>query len=346
MTHSIDLRSDTVTLPSPEMKDAMLSAPLGDDVYGEDPTTNQFQEQMAGRFGMEAALFVPTGVMGNQLALKAWTHPGDEVIVERESHIFNYETAAPSLMSGVQLNTVPTRRGVFALDDLERAIRPPEYYYPKTSLVCIENTHNRYGGTLYGIERIRDLQRFCGDRGLRLHLDGARIWNAHIATTTPLNAYGDCVDSISICFSKGLGAPMGSMLLGPRDFIARAHKFRKIFGGGMRQTGMMAAAAQYAVEHHLPLLADDHRRARMLAEAVHRCEAFFVDASLVQTNMVLLDFSKSAVSARRAQELLGQHGIRIGMGMGETLRAVTHLDLGDDDLEQAIRMFHKLFPVS
>ncbi|MBN1447183.1 MAG: aminotransferase class I/II-fold pyridoxal phosphate-dependent enzyme [Bacteroidetes bacterium] len=341
-----DLRSDTVTQPTAGMKEAMISAPLGDDVYGEDPTTNLFQEEMAALFGMEAGLFVPTGVLANQLALKAWTQPGDEVIVERESHIFNYETAAPALMSGVQLNTVVTRRGVFALDDLVRAIRPPEYYYPKTTLVCIENTHNRFGGTLYGIERIRELQRFCHERSLHLHLDGARIWNAHIATGTTLQAYGEAVDSLSICFSKGLGAPMGSMLLGPRSFIDRAHTFRKIFGGGMRQTGIVAAAAQYAVAHHLAGLAKDHARARGLAEALQRCEAFFVDESRVQTNMVLLDFSTSAISAQKAQKMLEQHGVRIGMGMGNVLRAVTHRDLTDADLHRAIDVFHKLFPSS
>lgn len=343
---TIDLRSDTVTLPTPEMKEAMLSAPLGDDVYGEDPTTNAFQKEMAGHFGMEAGLFVPTGVLGNQLALKAWTQPGEEVIVERESHIFNYETSAPALMSAVQLNTVPTRRGVFALDDLALAIRPPEYYYPRTSLVCIENTHNRYGGTLYGIERIREVQRFCAERNLRLHLDGARIWNAHVATGTTLQEYGQAVDSISICFSKGLGAPMGSMLLGPRDFIERAHKFRKIFGGGMRQTGIVAAAARHAVKHHLPLLVKDHERARMFAEGLQRREGFFVDESRVQTNMVLLDFTASALSTNRVMQLLADNGILIGMGMGRTLRAVTHLGLSDDDIRQAIDVFHKLFPTS
>ena len=343
---TIDLRSDTVTLPTRKMKEAMLTAPLGDDVYGEDPTTNTFQQEMADLFGMETGLFVPTGVLGNQLALKSWTQPGDEVIVERESHIFNYETAAPALMSAVQLNTVPTKRGVFALDDLDAAIRPDEYYYPRTSLVCIENTHNRYGGTLYGIERIRELRRFCAERDLRLHLDGARIWNAHIATGTALREYGTAVDSISICFSKGLGAPMGSMLLGPRDFIARAHRFRKIFGGGMRQTGIMAAAAQHAVRHHLPLLAKDHDRARLLAESLQRCEGFFVDESRVQTNMVLLDFSGSALSPVNAMQRLAESGVMIGMGMGRALRAVTHIDISDEDLQHAIDVFHKLFPVS
>ena len=342
-TTRIDLRSDTVTLPTAGMKDAMMRAPLGDDVYGEDPTVNLLQQSMAERFGMEAGLFVPTGVMSNQLAIKAWTSPGDEVIVDAESHIFNYETAAPSMMSAVQLHTIPSALGVFDLDEVNRAIRPGEYYYPRTTLVCIENTHNRYGGTLYPVEHMRPLREFCEDRKLRLHLDGARIWNAHIASGTPLAEYGSTVDSISICFSKGLGAPVGSMLLGPADMIARAHKYRKIFGGGMRQAGMLAAAAQHAVDHHLPLLADDHRRARALADALRTCSGFTVDLDRVQTNMVLLDFSTSAMRATEAQRLLAGEGIVIGMGMGDMLRAVLHIDLDDAAVDRAINVFHRLF---
>ncbi|MCB2204217.1 aminotransferase class I/II-fold pyridoxal phosphate-dependent enzyme [bacterium] len=339
----IDLRSDTVTIPTPEMKTAMIAAPLGDDVYGEDPTVNRLQKSMAALFGMEAGLFVPTGVMSNQIGIKAWTQSGDEVIVERESHIFNYETAAPSMMSAVQLHTVGSDLGVFALEDVEAAIRPGEYYYPRTSLVCIENTHNRYGGTLYPIEDMRALSQFCADRDLRLHLDGARIWNAHAATGTPLSAYGEVVDSVSICFSKGLGAPVGSMLLGPADFIARAHKYRKIFGGGMRQSGMLAAAAQYAIEHHLPLLARDHARARTLAEGLADIDAFTVDIERVQSNMVLLDFTGAAMRAGEAQAKLAEEGIRIGMGMGDMLRAVVHIDLNDDDITRALEIFHRVF---
>jgi threonine aldolase len=340
---TIDIRSDTVTLPSREMKEAMCSAPLGDDVYGEDPSVNALQETMAALFGMEAGLFVPTGVMSNQLAIKAWTKPGDEVIVEKESHIFNYETAAPSMMSAVQLHTVASDFGVFSLDDVERAIRPGEYYYPRTSLVCIENTHNRYGGTLYPLERIRELQAFCAERNLRLHLDGARIWNAHASSGTALLEYGRSVDSISICFSKGLGAPVGSMLLGPQALITSAHKYRKIFGGGMRQAGMLAAAAQFAVREHLPMLREDHARARVLAEALQSCNVFSVDPSRVQSNMVLLDFTGSAMRAAKAQELLAAEGILIGMGMGDMLRAVMHLDLDDGAIDRVIAVFHKLF---
>jgi threonine aldolase len=339
----IDLRSDTVTQPTAAMKNAMCAAPLGDDVYGEDPTINRLQEEMAARFGKEAGLFVPTGVMSNQLAIKAWTAPGDEVIVEKESHIFNYETAAPAMMSAVQLHPVAGALGVLTPEDVEPAIRPDAYYYPRTSLVCIENTHNRMGGTLYPLEAMEALHVFCRSRNIPLHLDGARIWNAHIATGTSLAAFGSAVDSISICFSKGLGAPVGSMLLGPRDLITRAHKYRKIYGGGMRQAGMLAAAARHAVEHHLPLLADDHRRARSFAASLSQCGAFRIDQEKVQSNMVLLDFSASAMRAADAQLRLKKAGIDIGMGMGDMLRAVFHLDLDDDALERAVSTFTTLF---
>jgi len=334
----IDLRSDTLTKPSTDMLRAMSSAPVGDDVYGEDPTVNLFQERMASLFGMEAGLFVPTGVMSNQLAIKAWTSPGDEVIVERESHIFNYETAAPSMMSAVQLCTVDASLGVLEPDTVRAAVRPTEYYYPVTSLVCIENTHNRFGGTLYPLETMGELHATTKALGIALHLDGARIWNAHIASGTSLRDYGCVVDSISICFSKGLGAPVGSMLLGPASMIARAHKYRKIFGGGMRQAGVLAAAAHFAVENNLSKLARDHERARGFAEAIMHSATFSVDLQRVQSNMVLLDFSESDIAAGVAQQRLEKHGVRTGMGMGECLRAVFHLDLTDEDVDEAIHV--------
>jgi threonine aldolase len=333
---AVDLRSDTVTRPTQGMYEAMVTSPVGDDVYGEDPTVNQLQLDMAALFGMEAGLFVPTGVLSNQLAIKAWTKAGDEVIVEEESHIFNYETAAPSMMSAVQLRTVRGSMGVLDPADVVEAIRPPEYYYPDTALVCIENTHNRCGGTLYPIEALRDLSTECRARKLPLHLDGARIWNAHIASGTPLAEYGHAVDSISICFSKGLGAPVGSMLLGPAEFIIRAHKFRKIFGGGMRQAGVLAAAASYGVRAHLPLLEMDHRRARRFADSLGHCTQVRIDRARVQSNMVLLDFSDSELRPEAVQQSLLEQGVLIGMGMGHNLRAVFHIGLSDEDVDRAI----------
>lgn len=339
----IDLRSDTVTRPTPAMLEAMLRAPVGDDVYAEDPSINALQDSLAEVFGKERGLFVPTGVMGNQLAIRAWTNPGDEVIVERESHIFNYETGAPAMMSAVQLHPVDGVDGVPTLEALEAALRPPEYYYPRSALVCLENTHNRAGGTVYPLAELEAASVLCRSRGIPLHLDGARIWNAHVASGVSLRAYGDLVDTINVCFSKGLGAPVGSMLLGPADVITRAHKARKIFGGGMRQAGILAAAAAHAVTHHLPLLAHDHARARRFAAAVSDCAAFRTDPAAVQTNMVLLDFAGSDVSAAEARELLSDKGIAIGMGRASMLRAVFHLDVGDEDTDEAIAAVRALF---
>lgn len=339
----IDLRSDTVTQPTTAMKQAMCAAPLGDDVYGEDPTVNGLQDDMAALFGKEAGLFVPTGVMSNQLAIKAWTQPGDEVIVEKECHIFNYETAAPAMMSAVQLHPVAGDRGVLTVEDVEAVIRPDAYYYPRSTLLCIENTHNRMGGTLFPVDVMHALHAFCRERSIGLHLDGARIWNAHVAAGTSLREFGDAVDSISICFSKGLGAPIGSMLLGTKTLITRAHKFRKIYGGGMRQAGMLAAAARFAVEHHLPLLAGDHAHARRFAQALSDRASFHIDHDRVQSNMVLLDFTDSTMSATEAQAMLHDAGIAIGMGMGNTLRAVFHLDIDDAALDQSITTFTTLF---
>jgi threonine aldolase len=335
-SHPIDLRSDTVTRPTPGMYEAMVTAPVGDDVYGEDPSVNQLQHDMTELFGMEAGLFVPTGVMSNQLAIKAWTRAGDEVIVEEESHIFNYETAAPSMMSAVQLRTVRGALGILDPGHVVDAIRPTDYYYPKTALVCIENTHNRCGGTLYPIQAMRELSVVCRERNLPLHLDGARIWNAHIASGTPLAEFGGAVDSISICFSKGLGAPVGSMLLGPSELIARAHKYRKIFGGGMRQAGVLAAAAAYAVREHLALLNLDHLRAGRFAEALCDSAHVLVDRTRVQSNMVLLDFSASDLHPEAVRQSLREQGVLIGMGMGRTLRAVFHIGLSDADVDRAI----------
>lgn len=335
----IDLRSDTVTRPTKEMRHIMASAEVGDDVYGEDPVVNSLQAEMATLFGKEAGLFVPSGSMGNQLALKAWTQPGDEVICEAEAHIFHYETVGPSIISGVQLHPVTSRRGAMHPDHVRAAIRPPEYYYPRTRLVCMENTHNRHGGSVISLDEMQAVADVAHDAGLAVHLDGARIWNAHAATGIPLHDYAAPVDSINICFSKGLGAPVGSMLLGPADMIARAHRFRKVLGGAMRQIGVLAAAAAHAVASHLPLLADDHRRAQRFAEALEHAGDWRIDRSLVETNMVLLDFSDAHMTPAEAQRRLADRGVLIGMGRGTSLRAVFHLDITDADLDTAIDIF-------
>jgi threonine aldolase len=334
----IDLRSDTVTRPTKAMRAVMAAAEVGDDVYGEDPAVNRLQERMAQLFGKEAGLFVPTGTMSNQLAIKAHTAPGEEVIVEYGCHSFQYETGAPSVIAQVQLHTLKGERGVLDPTETVRAIRPPAYYYPRTALVCIENTHNKAGGCVYPIADIRALRSALAPHAIPLHLDGARIWNAHAATGTPFAEYGAEVDSLSVCFSKGLGAPVGSMLLGTKELIQRAHKYRKMYGGGMRQAGVLAAAAEYAFDHHLARLRHDHEHARYFARELAACATFSIDQARVQTNMVMLDFSASAVTADEAQRKLHEAGILIGQAGPGILRAVFHLDVTSDEVTRAVHI--------
>ncbi len=340
----IDLRSDTVTRPDADMLRAMSTAEVGDDVYGEDPTTNALQERVAAMFGKEAGLFVPSGSMSNQLAIRAHTQPGDEVIVEGECHIFHYETAGPAVLSGVQLHHVRGSNGVMRVEDVEAAIRPSEYYFARTRLVCLENTHNRAGGTIHPLEVMQDVRELATHRGLAVHIDGARIWNAHVATGIPFSDYGACCDTMSVCFSKGLGAPVGSMLLGSREFITHAHRFRKVFGGAMRQIGVLTAACNHAIDHNLPRLAADHEHAHLLATELQDRATFHVDIGRVHTNMVFLDFTHSTMSPVQAQELLFSHGILAGQGGNNTVRLVFHLDISREMTERAISIIRTLFP--
>lgn len=331
----IDLRSDTITKPSNAMRQAIANAEVGDDVFGEDPTVNLLQEKVAKLFEKEAGLFVPSGVMANQIAIKSHTQGGDEVIVEYESHIIQYETAAPSILSSVQLMPVKGDYGIMQTHDVLNAIRPSAYYFPKTSLVCLENTHNRAGGTIYPIDLIKEISDAVHERGINLHLDGARIWNASVATGIPLYEYARYVDSISVCFSKGLGAPVGSMLLGDKEFITRAHRYRKIFGGGMRQAGILAAACLYAVDHNIDRLAEDHGNAKRFSELLSDCTAFTINHNLVQTNMVMLDFTRSLITPIEALEKIQNAGVLLIPGSSTALRAVTHLDVTRTDVEEA-----------
>ncbi len=331
----IDLRSDTITKPSNAMRQAIANAEVGDDVFGEDPTVNLLQERVSKLFEKEAGLFVPSGVMANQIAIKSHTQSGDEVIVEYESHIIQYETAAPSILSSVQLMPVKGQYGIIQPHDVLNAIRPSAYYFPKTSLVCLENTHNRAGGTIYPIDLMMKISNTLHERGIKLHLDGARIWNASVATGIPLYEYARYVDSISVCFSKGLGAPVGSMLLGDKEIITRAHKYRKIFGGGMRQAGILAAACLYAVDHNIERLAEDHTNAKRFAELLSDCSAFTINHNLVQTNMVMLDFTHSQITPVEALEKIQNAGVLLIPGSSTTLRAVTHLDVTRTDVEEA-----------
>lgn len=331
----IDLRSDTVTKPSPAMRKAMAEAEVGDDVFGEDPTVNRLQEKIALLLGKEAALFVPSGVMANQLAIKVLTQPGDEVIVESGSHIFNYETAAPSVISHVQIATVPGRRGILQVDDLVPAIRSSAYYMPRTSLICLENTHNKAGGTIYPLEEIRNISRFAKERRMALHLDGARLWNASVATGIPPNEYAAHADTVSVCFSKGLGAPVGSALAGTKEMIEMARKYRKILGGGMRQAGILAAGALYALEHNIERLREDHEKARMFAREVSSIPGFEVDMEAVQTNIVIMEVAKTGKTPAQLLETLRTKGVLLTEMSHTALRAVMHMDVTMNEVNEA-----------
>jgi threonine aldolase len=331
----IDLRSDTVTKPSHEMREAMLTAEVGDDVYGEDPTVNRLQERVAEILGKEAALFVPSGVMANQLGIKVQTQPGDEVIVESESHIFNYETAGAAFLSNVQLCTVKGNSGILKSEQIAQAIRSTVYYNPKTSLICLENTHNKAGGTIYPLEEIRKTHDLARSKKLALHLDGARLWNASVATGIAPKEYARFFDTVSVCFSKGLGAPVGSALTGTREKIDMARKFRKIFGGGMRQIGILAAGALFAIEHNIERLKEDHDKAKWLAKDLSTLPGISLDLDSVQTNIIIFSMSGRSESAVKLISKLKAKGILISeMGIS-TLRMVTHLDVSMDQIKRA-----------
>lgn len=343
MIRLIDLRSDTFTKPSPAMREAIAHAEVGDDVFGEDPTVNRLQEKVASMLGMEAALFVASGTMGNQVAINAHTQPGDEVILESHAHIFYYEAGAPALLSGVQLRTLPGVKGVISAEQVEEAIRPENVHFPPTRLICLENTHNRSGGAIFPLDEIRRIRELSEGRGIRMHLDGARLWNASVATGISLKEYGRYFDSISVCFSKGMGAPVGSMLVGNRDFIKRAHRYRKIYGGGMRQVGILAAAALYAVENNIARLAEDHRNARKLAEAVAKLPGLSVDLETVQTNIIIMKVEKAKYNAPQVVEDLKKRGVLL-LAVGPIrLRAVTHLDVSEEDIDEAVETFKDVF---
>jgi threonine aldolase len=331
----IDLRSDTVTKPSREMREAMLTAEVGDDVYGEDPTVNRLQERVAEILGKEAALFVPSGVMANQLALKVHTQPGDEAIVESESHIFNYETAGAAFLSNVQLCTVKGNKGILKAEQIAQAIRSAVYYNPKTSLICLENTHNKAGGTIYPLEEIQKIHNLARTRNLALHLDGARLWNASIATGIAPKEYARYFDTVSVCFSKGLGAPVGSALTGTREKIESARKYRKIFGGGMRQVGILAAGVLFALDHNIERLKEDHDKAKWLAKELSNLPGITLDLDSVQTNILIFNVRGRSESTEELITKLKTKGVLISeMGIS-TLRAVTHLDVSMEQIERA-----------
>ncbi len=342
MTNVIDLRSDTVTRPSPAMRQVMAAAEVGDDVFGEDPTVNRLQEQLAELLGKEAALFVPSGTMGNEIAVKCHTRPGDEVVCEAGCHVYNFESGAAPFLSGVQFRPIAGQRGVITVEQVEEAINPPPDHFPRTSLITVENTHNSAGGTIFPVAELERIYFLAKKRNLKLHLDGARIWNAAIAAGVSVKEYARHCDSISVCFSKGLGAPVGSAVAGSKEFITEAHRLRKLFGGGMRQVGILAAAAIYALDHNLERLQEDHRHARWLAEALAEMPGIKLDLESVQTNIVIFDIAETGRPAAEVVQKLKKNGVLVVPFGNARIRAVTHLDVSAQDIQRAVEVFKKV----
>ncbi|MDJ0634564.1 MAG: low-specificity L-threonine aldolase [Xenococcaceae cyanobacterium MO_188.B29] len=328
----IDLRSDTITQPTPAMREAIATAKVGDDVFGDDPTVNALESYVAELLGKEAAIFMPSGTMTNQVALRTHTEPGDEIIVESQAHIYYYEGGAPAVLSGVMCHLVQGKQGIFNASDLTKTLRPPDVHFPKTKLVCLENTHNRGGGKVYPLSEIKAIAQVCQEHKLKFHLDGARFWNACIATGISEADYAQPFDTVSVCFSKGLGAPIGSALVGSRESIERARRFRKMFGGGMRQAGIIAAGALYALKHHRERLAEDHINAKILAEGLHQIQGIEINPEDVQTNIVI--FHTTSISAQTLVEQLNEKGVAVLAVGSNSLRAVTNLMVDREQIQQ------------
>lgn len=333
----IDLRSDTVTRPTEAMRQAMAEADVGDDVLGDDPTVNALEARTADLLGKEASVFMPSGTMTNQVAIRCHTQPGDELFAHRESHVVWYEAGAPAALSGVMCNLLEGPRGQFTARALRQAVRPANVHHPRPRLLCLENTHNRGGGSVWPMEQLAEVCRTATELGLSCHLDGARLWNAAVATGTVERDLARPFDSVSVCFSKGLGAPVGSALAGERAFIDRARRFRKMFGGGMRQAGIIAAGALHALEHHRQRLAEDHAHARKLAERLAELPGLEVDLACVQTNIVYCDVRKMRAGDLVAK--LDRRGVGVLATGPSRIRFVTSLAVDESDIDNALAAF-------
>ncbi|MCA9246472.1 MAG: PLP-dependent transferase [Planctomycetales bacterium] len=334
----LDFRSDTLTQPTAAMKEAILAAPLGDDVFSEDPTIQALQQRVADLLGKEAALFVPSGTMSNQIAIRAATSPGDEVLCEAECHIHYYEQGAPAQLSGVAMRPIQGERGVLQPEQLIGMIRPSDDHFAQTRLICLENTHNRGGGRIQPLDSVAGICEWAHEHGLLTHLDGARLMNAVVATGVAADQWSRHFDSVSICFSKGLGAPVGSALAGSREFIRRCRRHRKVLGGGMRQGGIIAAAALYAIEHHVERLAEDHQNAKRLARAISGFKGVALSLDDVQTNMIVFEISPSLGPALELVAALRERGVKMLAIGPQQVRAVTHLDVGRDEVDAAVEI--------
>lgn len=332
----IDLRSDTVTQPTEAMRAAMATAEVGDDVLGDDPTVNALQQRTAEILGKEAAVYMPSGTMTNQVAIRSHTEPGDEIVLDAQAHVYFYEAGAPAALAGVMVRLVQGVRGVFSGDDLRAVLRPKNIHFPRTRLVIVENTSNRGGGRVWPMERLADVADAAREAGLKLHMDGARIWNAATALGISEREIAEGFDSVSVCFSKGLGAPVGSALAGSGEFIERARRFRKMYGGGMRQVGIIAAGALHALEHHRNRLADDHANARDFADGIAESSGIEIDLATVESNIVI--FRVTTMPAAEMVEKLGAAGVGVLATGPDTIRAVTNLMVSPDDIAAAVEI--------
>ncbi|MDE3251720.1 MAG: threonine aldolase [Bacteroidota bacterium] len=336
----IDYRSDTVTRPTPAMLEAMMRAPIGDDVFGEDPSINQLEAMSASLFGMESAVFCPSGTMTNQIAIKCHTQPGDEVICDRLSHIYQYEGGGIAFNSGASVRLLEGNRGRLTADQVRESINPDDVHKPASTLVSLENTANRGGGSCYDFADIQSIKEVCLQNNLRLHLDGARLFNALVAKNETCRQYGEVFDSISICLSKGLGTPVGSVLIGNRPFIKKARRIRKVFGGGMRQAGILAAAGIYALEHHVSRLAEDHRHAQEILAAI-RTKDFTGDILPVETNIIIFEV-RGRFTAPELAARCKEAGIFVMAISPTQIRMVVHLDISPAAVAQTIAFLNSI----
>ena len=336
----IDLRSDTVTKPTPEMLEAMMQAKVGDDVYKEDETVNVLEEKIAKLFGKEKALFFPSGTMANQTAIKLHTNPGDQVICDKYAHIYNYEGGGASFNSGVSCKLIDSNRGMFTAGQVEEAINPPDFYHsPLTRLVEIENTTNKGGGACWDFDEILKIKALCKTHNLGYHLDGARLWNALVAKNETAAQYGDAFDTISVCLSKGLGCPVGSVLVGDKAIMENAIRIRKILGGGMRQVGFLAAAGLYALEHNIERLAEDHKKAKYLAELLKQSDCV-KNVEPVETNIVIFELFKD--KSEKLLKSLSEYQILITNMGNNKLRMVTHLHITDQQIDKVEKVMKSI----
>jgi threonine aldolase len=337
----IDLRSDTVTKPTEAMREAMATAEVGDDVLGEDPTINRLQDRIASLLGKEAGLFVPSGTMANQVAIKSHIQPGDEIIIDQNAHIFYYECGAAAVISGGQFRCLGGEHGILSAEIIRHAVRPPDIHQPPTRLICLENSHNRGGGSIYTLDNLAGIGRLAAEHDIRVHLDGARLFNAALAAKTPAKELARQTDSVCVAFSKGLGAPAGSVLCGSAPFIEKAIRFRKMLGGGMRQVGILAAACLYGLDNNVERLEVDHQNAKRLAHGLAGMDGIRIDPEQVVTNIVLFDLGSTSMDADTFAERLAPAGVLLIPFGPTTLRAVTHLDVTTADIDAALEIIQQ-----